>query len=291
MMSDFGGFMKKKSIGEILKTARELRNWTLIDLQRMTTIPANQLQALEYNDFESLAESNDVRYLLATYSEALDLESDVLLEAYDTNTLVKYYAEGEEELGTAELSRSYKFRKKNNHSYLPLVYLLLATAIIMVFILATVYSKLQNQTTISRGTSEITRVVDQTTISTTATESSTETPTTTSSTSQAPEQTIELSGSGDKLTATVKKVQYPLDIQLSVTDVTSWISLSGTPWAEGIVLSPDNPTATISIKEPLPSTELVLGVVQGVAIAVGGQKIDTSALTSNTGIITLYFEQ
>ncbi len=50
--------MRQKSIGEVLRSARESRSWNLIDVQRMTKIQAKYLQALEYNDFEYIPDSN-----------------------------------------------------------------------------------------------------------------------------------------------------------------------------------------------------------------------------------------
>ena len=43
--------MRQKSIGEVLREARESRGWTFADIQRMTKIQARLVQALEYNDF------------------------------------------------------------------------------------------------------------------------------------------------------------------------------------------------------------------------------------------------
>ncbi len=70
------------------------------------------MQALEYNDFDFIANSDDVHSILRAYAEALELDADVLLDAYETNSLVKYYEDGEEELRSSELKRSYKVRKR-----------------------------------------------------------------------------------------------------------------------------------------------------------------------------------
>ncbi|MDR5650746.1 helix-turn-helix domain-containing protein, partial [Staphylococcus nepalensis] len=85
---------------------------TFVDLQRITKIQAKYLQALEYNDFDFIANSDDVQSILKAYAQALELDADVLLDAYETNSLVKYYEDGEEELRSSELKRSYKVRKR-----------------------------------------------------------------------------------------------------------------------------------------------------------------------------------
>ena len=105
--------MRQKSIGEVLRSARESRSWNLIDVQRMTKIQAKYLQALEYNDFEYIPDSNYIESFLVTYADALELDSAVLLDAYKKNSLVIYYEEGEEEELSTELKRRYKLRKKN----------------------------------------------------------------------------------------------------------------------------------------------------------------------------------
>lgn len=101
--------MRQKSIGEVLRTAREGRSWTFVDLQRITKIQAKYLQALEYNDFDFIANSDDVQSILKAYAEALELDADVLLDAYETNSLVKYYEDGEEELRSSELKEAIRF--------------------------------------------------------------------------------------------------------------------------------------------------------------------------------------
>lgn len=278
--------MRQKSIGEVLRAARESRGWTFVDLQRMTKIHARYLQALEYNDFDSISEDEDVDYVLTVYADALELDADVLLEAYDSNSLIKYREEGEEEILAAELKRSYRVKKKDRKSFLPLIYLLLASAFIIIFVTYIAYSRMQNQVLPTSETSY--SVVGQTATSTSSETSIPEQSTTSSSSISA--KNISISGSGDYIVATVTETVYPVEVTLSVKDATSWISLSGTELAEGVVLSPENPTVTTSLPEGTSEAYLVLGVVKGVDITIAGQQLDTKALTSDTGSIGLVFE-
>lgn len=278
--------MRQKSIGEVLRAARESRGWTFVDLQRMTKIHARYLQALEYNDFDSISEDEDVDYVLTVYADALELDADVLLEAYDSNSLIKYREEGEEEILAAELKRSYRVKKKDHKSFLPLIYLLLASAFIIIFVTYIAYSRMQNQVLPTSETSY--SVVGQTATSTSSETSTPEQSTTSSSSISA--KNISISGSGDYIVATVTEIVYPVEVTLSVKDATSWISLSGTELAEGVVLSPENPTVTTSLPEGTSEAYLVLGVVKGVDITIAGQQLDTKALTSDTGSIGLVFE-
>ena len=294
--------MRQKSIGEVLRSARESRSWKLIDVQRMTKIQAKYLQALEYNDFEYIPDSNYIESFLVTYADALELDSAVLLDAYKKNSLVIYYEEGEEEELSTELKRRYKLRKKNKKdSFLPLFYLLLAAGLMIIFVTFVIHSRMKqislfsNQSTSYSVTRQVTN--SSSSIASTSTsgnvieESSSNSSSSTSSSTTSASEMIQVTGSGESISATVSKFTYPIDITVTADNTTSWISLSNTTLSGGVTLTPDNPSATTKIEEGVSSATLVLGVVKGVTITIGGQKLDTSALTTQTGSITLYFEQ
>lgn len=284
--------MRQKSIGEVLRTAREGRGWTFVDLQRITKIQAKYLQALEYNDFDFIANSDDVHSILRAYAEALELDADVLLDAYETNSLVKYYEDGEEELRSSELKRSYKVRKRKKNSYLPLIYLLLATGLIIIFVTYIVHSRLQNRASITPTTTSYSIVEQSVSEASSGTETSSTEQSQSNSTSSSSSATenVTISGSGSNIVATLKTVTYPVEVTVTAKNTTSWISLSDTLLEGGVTLTPDNPTVTTTIEEGVTSTTLVLGVVKGVEVTVGGQKLDLSALTADTGAVTLNFE-
>ncbi|HEL1622083.1 cytoskeleton protein RodZ [Streptococcus suis] len=284
--------MRQKSIGEVLRTAREGRGWTFVDLQRITKIQAKYLQALEYNDFDFIANSDDVHSILRAYAEALELDADVLLDAYETNSLVKYYEDGEEELRSSELKRSYKVRKRKKNSYLPLIYLLLATGLIIIFVTYIVHSRLQNRASITPTTTSYSIVEQSVSEASSGTETSSTEQAQSNSTSSSSSATenVTISGSGSNIVATLKTVTYPVEVTVTAKNTTSWISLSDTLLEGGVTLTPDNPTVTTTIEEGVTSTTLVLGVVKGVEVTVGGQKLDISALTADTGAVTLNFE-
>ncbi|HEL2278665.1 TPA: helix-turn-helix domain-containing protein [Streptococcus suis] len=285
--------MRQKSIGEVLRTAREGRGWTFVDLQRITKIQAKYLQALEYNDFDFIANSDDVQSILKAYAEALELDADVLLDAYETNSLVKYYEDGEEELRSSELKRSYKVRKRKKNSYLPLIYLLLATGLIIIFVTYIVHSRLQNRASITPTTTSYSIVEQSVSEASSGTETSSTEQVQSNSTSSSSSATenVTISGSGSNIVATLKTVTYPVEVTVTAKNTTSWISLSDTLLEGGVTLTPDNPTVTTTIEEGVTSTTLVLGVVKGVEVTVGGKKLDLSALTADTGSITINFEQ
>jgi len=294
--------MRQKSIGEVLRSARESRSWNLIDVQRMTKIQAKYLQALEYNDFEYIPDSNYIESFLVTYADALELDSAVLLDAYKKNSLVIYYEEGEEEELSTELKRRYKLRKKNKKdSFLPLFYLLLAAGLMIIFVTFVIHSRMKqislfsNQSTSYSVTRQVTNssssIASTSTSGSVIEESSSNSSGSTSSSTTSASEMIQVTGSGESISATVSKFTYPIDITVTADNTTSWISLSDTTLSGGVTLTPDNPSATTKIEEGVSSATLVLGVVKGVTITIGGQKLDTSALTTQTASITLYFEQ
>lgn len=285
--------MRQKSIGEVLRTAREGQGWTFVDLQRITKIQAKYLQALEYNDFDFIANSDDVQSILKAYAEALELDADVLLDAYETNSLVKYYEDEEEELRSSELKRSYKVRKRKKNSYLPLIYLLLATGLIIIFVIYIVHSRLQNRASITPTTTSYSIVEQSVSEASSGTETSSTEQAQSNSTSSSSSATenVTVSGSGSNIVATLKTVTYPVEVTVTAKNTTSWISLSDTLLEGGVTLTPDNSTVTTTVEEGVTSTTLVLGVVKGVEVTVGGQKLDLSALTADTGLITINFEQ
>ncbi|CQR23942.1 membrane protein [Streptococcus varani] len=279
--------MRQKSIGEVLRDARESRGWTFADIQRMTKIQARLVQALEYNDFEMIPDRDYTRTFLQRYAEVLDLDAAVILDAFDSNSLIAYYDAGEE-LGSGIESRRNNKKKKSIKSYLPLIYLLLAAIFILIFIAYIVSQRIQNQAITPPSTSY--SVVSQTSESqatTEAVDSSAPTPTT-----EEEEAVTKLNVSGDasNLTVTVAHAKKPVEVELKVSTVTSWISLTDTDIANGLVLSPDNPHVKITLPEGVTSPTLTLGVVQGVEVMIAGQRLDTSKLTEQTAYIHLIIE-
>ena len=280
--------MRQKSIGEVLREARESRGWTFADIQRMTKIQARLVQALEYNDFEAIPDPDYTRSFLQRYAEVLDLDASVILHAYDSKSLVVYYEAGEESDANIDLRRNVK-SKKARKSYLPLIYLLLAAIFILIFVAYIVSQRIQNQAITPPSTSY--SVVSSTSDSSSMAQTTETAPSSTSSSSSEP-STAELttSGGGSNLEVMVTGASKPVEVELSVTTATSWVSLSDTDLAGGATLSPENTTVTVTVPETVTNTTLTLGVVEGVTVRVAGQDLDLSALTDQSGYISLTIE-
>ncbi|MGT2911991.1 helix-turn-helix domain-containing protein [Streptococcus cameli] len=282
--------MRKKSIGEVLKLARTARGWTLEQLQRMIKIQARHLQALEENDFEAIGDREYARAFIERYAEALELDAEVILDAFDRNSLIVYYEAGEEPEFASDFRRSKKTPQKKN-SYLPLIYLLLTAVAIFVFIAYIVSARIQNQV---RPTQKASYSVVSKSSSTEASSSSIPEESTASSSSEEekPSSDVELTvtGADPNIAVTVSKATKPVEVVLSVTDTTSWIALTDTELANGATLSPENRSVTVTIPEGVNYTTLTLGVVQGVKVEVAGKTVAMSGLTSQTGYITFTIE-
>lgn len=278
--------MRQKSIGEVLRSARETRGLNFVELQRMTKIQAKYLQALEYNDFDYIPDPSYTRSFLKRYAEVLDLDAEVLLDAYQTNSLVIYYEAGEELEKASELKRGYKVRQ-NKSSVLPLFYLLVAAVSILIFVTYIVLNRVQNQA-IQSQTPSLYKVVSSSSV--VSTETVSESSTTPSSTSPSSNVQLNTSGSGAQLSVTLSGTTGAVEVQLSVTEATSWISLTNTELANGFTLSPQSKSVTTLIPEEVKETTLVLGVVKGVTIQIAGQTLDMSSLTEPSATIQITIE-
>lgn len=278
--------MRQKSIGEVLRAARENRGWTFVDVQRQTKIQARHLQALEHNDFESISDPEYARLFLKSYGEVLELDTAVLLEAFASNNLIRYYEEGEEEEFQSELKRGYKVRKKQP-SYLPLFYLLLVAGGIISFVGYMVHRYYEQQAPL---TSPSTYVVASSAVSQSSSSETEEKTETTSSAPVIPKEKLTPSASGEEWSVTVPSAVFPLTVQLTSKGETSWVSLTETELAGGVTLSPDQPKATATLTEGTKEAVLVLGVVQGIEVSLADQLVDMTPITSQPATIRLVFE-
>ncbi len=71
--------MTTKSLGEILKTARDNKNLTLADLARLTHIPVQVLTDLEKNDFSVLPPAVFVQGYITTCARVLGVDAQPIL--------------------------------------------------------------------------------------------------------------------------------------------------------------------------------------------------------------------
>ena len=270
--------MRKKTIGEVLRLARVNQGLSLEELQRKTDIQLDMLEALESDDFDKLPSPFYVRSFLRKYAWAVELDESIVLDAYDSGNMITY-----EEVDVDEIELSGRRRSnRKKRSLLPLFYFVLFSLSILVFVTYYVWTYIQTQPT--ETTSANYNVVTTTTNATTSETTTSNQTTSPSSSSEA--STVTVSGQGDVISVEYKTSKDTAELQLSVTDATSWISVSDTDLAGGTTLEPNNKTAKTTISKGSPVT-ITLGVVKGVKIKIDNQEINTAKLTGQTGWIRL----
>ena len=270
--------MRKKTIGEVLRLARISQGLSLEELQRKTDIQLDLLEALETDNFDKLPNLFYTRSFLRKYAWAVELDENIILDAYDSGNMITY-----EEVDVDEIELSGRRRSnRKKQSFLPLFYFLLFSLSIIAFVSYYVWNYIQTQPI---NTSEASYSVVTTTTSNSTTEVTSNSQSTTE-TSAAKTSAVTISGEGDTISVVYKTSKETAELQLSVKDTQSWVSVSDTDLAGGVTLAPSNQTATTTISKKTPVT-ITLGVVKGVKIKIDNQEIDTSKLTGQTGWISL----
>jgi len=269
--------MRKKTIGEVLRLARINQGLSLEELHRKTDIQLDLLEALETDDFDKLPSTFYARSFLRKYAWAVELDEHIVLDAYDSGSMITYE---EVDVDEIELSGRRRSNRKKN-SFLPLFYFVLLSLSILIFVTYYVWNYIQTQPTTPATASY--SVVSSTSTSSSETSSSNQSA---SSSSSSEASSVIISGQGDTIAAEYKTSKDSVELQFSVTDATSWISVSDTDLAGGVTLEPNNKTAKTTISKDNPVT-ITLGVVKGVTVKIDNQEIDTSKLTGQTGWITL----
>lgn len=269
--------MRKKTIGEVLRLARINQGLSLDELHKKTEIQLDMLEAMENDDFDQLPSPFYTRSFLRKYAWAVELDERIVLDAYDSGSMITYE---EVDVDEEELTGRRRSSKKNKTSFLPLFYFLLFALSIVIFVTYYVWNYLQTQP--ERSSASSYSVVQATSSTSSATPSST------SSSSSNTEPAITVSGEGNRVEVAYKTSKDTAKLQLSVSDARSWVSVSESDLEGGVTLSPDNKSAETSVSTKNPVT-ITLGVVKGVALTVDNQTVDLSKLTAQTGQITVTF--
>ena len=270
--------MRKKTIGEVLRLARINQGLSIEELQAKTDIQMNLLEAMEADDFDRLPSPFYARSFLRKYAWAVELDERIILDAYDSGSMITYE---EVDVDEEDLSGRRRSNKKKT-SYLPLFYFVLFALSILIFVTYYVWNYIQTQPSPSSANYSVVSSTSSTTSSSSSSSSQT------SSSSSTTESTITVSGEGNRIEARYKTSKETATVQLAVSDEASWVSVSGSELEGGVTLSADNKNAKTIVSTKSPVT-ITLGVVKGVTVTVDNQTIDTSKLTTQTGTVTLTF--
>ena len=272
--------MRKKTIGEVLRLARTNQGLTLEELHKKTEIQLDILEAMEADDFDQLPSPFYTRSFLRKYAWAVELDERIVLDAYDSGSMITYE---EVDVDEEELTGRRRSSKKSKTSFLPLFYFILFALSIVIFVTYYVWNYLQTQP--ERSSVSSYSVVQATSSTSFVTPSSSNSSLSSSSNI---EPAIIVSGEGNQVEVAYKTSKETAKLQLSVSDARSWVSVSESELEGGVTLSPNNKSAetTVSTKNPVTIT---LGVVKGVALTVDNQTVDLSKLTAQTGKIIVTF--
>ena len=273
--------MRKKTIGEVLRLARTNQGLTLEELHKKTEIQLDMLEAMEADDFDQLPSPFYTRSFLRKYAWAVELDERIVLDAYDSGSMITYE---EVDVDEDELTGRRRSSKKNKTSFLPLFYFILFALSIVIFVTYYVWNYIQTQP--ERSSASSYSVVQAT--SSTSSVAPTSTSSSSSSSSSNIEPAITVSGEGNRVEVAYKTSKETAKLQLSVSDARSWVSVSESDLEGGVTLSPDNKSAETSVSTKNPVT-ITLGVVKGVALTVDNHTVDLSKLTAQTGKIAVTF--
>lgn len=302
--------MREKTIGKLLQEARIAKHLTLEEIEEKTAIPIPHLLALELGQFE-LIPKDQIDTYLQQYSVLTDLDATELLKQYHEHDINLLNEQHEETVSEVKLEnsvhqvdtidnespisdvnldiglRSSRYDKESKtNSYLPMTLLCLVALGILAFVSFVTWNQLKNDNNNAHKNYSVVYSESSKESSSMSSQSlqSSEDPTSSSSEEQ---DSLKMSteGSGNNLTVNLSNVRDKVTVEISLSGAdSSWVSVTNSETGEsGLLLSS---TGTTSYKTTLVSgttTSLItLGVTEGVTVAINGQKVDTSSLTSTT---------
>ena len=236
------------------------------------------LEALERNDYDLLPSPFYARSFLRKYAWAVDLDESIILEAYEAGEMIVF---DEVALAADEEFRSRK--NKNKTSFLPLFYFLLLASAIAAFVAYYIWSYAHtNSVSFKASDNNYSLVSSTSTNSQKSSFSSADSKSVSSSAGQ-----LKVSGSGDNLIAEYSGAGQSVKVTVSVEQTTNLVSISDSELAEGVTLSPEEKSSQTVSLEPGNKYLITLAPVKGATVTIEGQKLDTSALTSDSGTISL----
>ncbi len=284
--------MEEKSIGQLLQEAREEQHLSISAAQSLSKIKKRYLRALENDDFENIPGGSQARTLLERYAEFLELDVDVILDAYDTGSPLRVFEIETKANRTARLNRRRKVKRRN--SFLPLIYLFLLALGIISFVSYTVWQHKQEnkkETSSSSYQAKSNSDLSQSSSNLEQTSEASSTGASSDSTEESAQAlTINVSSQEGGLVADISNAPQQVKVTLSVTDTSSWIAVSNTELADGVTLSPDNQSVSVVIDKALVSRSVVtLGAVEGVTVKIEEQALDLSSLNTLPSNVVLQF--
>lgn len=268
--------MRKKTIGEVFFLERRNQGLSLEDVEKKTDIQVDFLKMIEKDDFDHLPSSFYTRSFLKKYAQLLDLDEEIVLDAYESASLITY---DEVEVLPEESRRMRRVRRNKSH-FLPIFYLSLLSLFVLIFISYFLWRHYQasdlptNQSSVSLVSSDSSSLA-----------SSSQETLASSTSSQ-----MEVETSSDLVILTLSAVKEPVNLTLTVDNTSSWVSITNSQYADGVTLDSETPSLTTALN-PGTSTDVLIGNTSGLTVKVNEQTMDLTSFTNLTGTIRLIVKE